>query len=219
MLGAAGGHGDYAGNEVDALALNVAKPRWTQLRGPTRNADIINRAQFYLDGRPSATHTYYSTQFIEALNRMLVFASPGVSGPFPPAPGDFPYVGDKRSFSFDAATGDWDPPDHVAQFPGTGDFTAALCVKHPGTDDVYYSRNYGSGWYRWASATNTWSKLSNVSRAPWYAGAAIDPLRERMLIVGGYGALPPEVRHLDGARVEVAFAGMEDASLTLSGYP
>lgn len=219
MLGAAGGHGDYAGNEVDALALNVAKPRWTQLRGPTPNADIVNGTQFYLDRRPSAAHTYYATQFIEALDRMLVFASSGVSGPFPPAPSDFPYLGNKRSFSFNVATGDWDPPDHVAQFPGAGDFTAALCVKHPGTDDVYYSRNYGSGWYRWASATNTWSKLSDVTRAPWYAGAAIDPLRNRMLIVGGYSASPPEVRNLDGARVAVAFDGMGATSLTLSGYP
>ncbi|QDL36587.1 hypothetical protein [Rhodoferax sediminis] len=220
MLGAAGGHGDYAGNEVDALALNVVAPRWTQLRGPTPNADIIGSAQFYLDHRPSSAHTYYSTQFINTLDRMLVFASPGVfGGIYPTAPADFPYRGDKRSFSFSVASGDWDPPDYVARFPGTGDPFADLCVKHPLTDDVYYSRNYGSGWYRWASATNTWTRLSGVTRGPWYAGAAIDPLRNQMLIVGGYSPVAPEVRGLDGTPVPAAFTGLGTAALTPTGYP
>ena len=119
MLGAAGGHGDYAGNEVNALVLNTASPKWVQLRAPTVNADIINKTQFYLDSRPSATHTYYATQFINSLNRMIVFASPGVDGSFPAAPSDFPYLGSRRSFSFNADRSDWDGPDFVAQYPGT----------------------------------------------------------------------------------------------------
>jgi hypothetical protein len=221
MLGAAGGHADYAGNEVNALALNVASPRWTQLRGPSLNADIINATQFYRDNRPSSTHTYYATQFIDASNRLMIFASPGVNGPglFPDPPSDFPYLGALRSFSFNMATGDWDPPDFVAQFPSSGDFTAALCVKHPLTGDVYYSRSYGTGWYRWTRIANTWSKLSNVSRAPWYAGAAIDPLRNRMLVVGGYSPGPPEVHNLDGSSVSVSFGGLGASALALSGYP
>jgi hypothetical protein len=220
MLGAAGGHSDYAGNEVDALALNVATPRWTQLRGPTRNTDIINGSEIYLDMRPAATHTYYATQFIESLDRMIVFVRNGLSGKFPAPPRDWPYLGaNGRSKSFNVATGDWDPPDYVARFPVTGDLTSALCIKHPWTDDVYLSLSYGSSWYRWASATNTWSKLSRVSRASWSAGAAIDPQRNRMLIVGGYSPLPPEVRNFDGSKVAVEFTGMGAASLALSGYP
>ena len=219
MLGAAGGHGDYAGNEVDALALNVATPRWTQLRGPTPNADIINAAQFYLDNAPAATHTYYATQFIESLNRMIVFASAGLLGSFPAAPINYPYLGDMRSFSFNLTTGNWDTPDYVAQYPGTGDSIAALCVRHPLTDDVYYSRNYGTGWFRWTSRTNTWAQLSDVSRAPWYAGAAIDPVRDRMLIVGGYSPMPPEVRKLDGTAVAAAFSGLGAGALAVGGYP
>lgn len=219
MLGAAGGHSDYAGNEVSALELNIASPRWTQLRGPSANTDIINGMQFYLDRRPSSTHTYYATQFIESLNRMVIFSSPGVSGPFATAPADFPYGGDKRSYSFNVAAGDWDGPDYVAKFPGDGDFTAALCVKHPLTNDVYYSKSYGSGWYRWTSASNIWTRLSSASRAPWYAGAAIDTLRNRMLLVGGYGSARPEVRNLDGAGIAAAFTGLGVAALTLGGYP
>ncbi len=219
MLGAAGGHADYAGNEVNALKLNTATPQWVQSRAPSSNTDIINLAQFYLDHKPAAAHTYYNTQFIESLNRMMVFASGGMSGSFPPAPGGFPYMGDKRSFSFNLSTNDWDSPDYVAQFPGDGDSIAALCVKHPWTDDVYYSRSYGTGWYRWTRSTNTWAKLSNASRAPWYAGAAIDPLRNRMLVVGGYSASAPLVLNLDGTSLAVNFSGLGASALTLSGYP
>jgi len=219
MLGAAGGHGDYAGNEVNALALNVATPGWQELRGPTPNADIINLTQYYLDNRPAATHTYYATQYINALDRMLVFASAGLNGPFPTAPADFPYTGGARSFSFNLSALDWDRPDYVAQFPSGGDYIACLCVKHPWTEDVYYSRNYSDGWYRWTRASNSWSKLSNVTRRPWYAGSAIDPVRNRMLIVGGYITTPPEVRQLDGTSIPVTFTGLGASALTVLGYP
>lgn len=219
MLGAAGGHGDYAGNEVNALQLNTPSPGWAQLRAPTANADIINNTQFYLDRRPSATHTYYATQFINTMNRMVVFASPGVSGPFPAPPADFPYVGAARSFSFNLATNEWDDPDYIAFYPGSGDYIACLCVKHPWTDDVYYSRNYSDGWYRWTRISNSWVKLSKVSRAPWYSGAAIDPRRNRIFQVGGYSPQPPAVRDLNGTPISASFGGLGAGPLTLSGYP
>lgn len=219
MLGAAGGHADYAGNEVNALRLGVETPAWAQLRAPSANSAIINGTQFYLDNRPSSTHTYYATQFIESTNRMVVIGSPGVAGPFPAAPADWLLVGDKRSFSFNVGTGDWDSPDAFPLFPAAGDFTAALCVKHPWTDNIYYSRSYGTGWYRWTRSSNSWVKLSNVTRAPWYAGTAIDPLRDRMLIVGNYSPAAPEVRDLNGTSVAASFGGLGAAALTLSGYP
>jgi hypothetical protein len=219
MLGAAGGHADYAGNEVNALALNVDTPRWVQLRAPTPNSQIINGTQFYVDLRPSSTHTYYATQFIDSLNRMVVFASPGVQGPFPSAPGGFAYTGEKRSFSFNVGAGDWDSPDYIARFPGSGDFTACLCVKHQSTGDVYYSRNYGDGWYKWTAATNSWSKLSNTSRAPWYAGVALDPRRNRILTVGGYNANGPEVYNLSGTKQSVTFGGLGGSVLAADQYP
>ena len=118
MLGAAGGHADYAGNEVNALVLNAQQPHWTQLRAPTPNTEIVGSTQFYLDGRPSSAHTYYATQFIESLNRMIVFASPGINGQiFPQPPPEFKYVGSKRSFSFDLELGDWDHPEFIDSFP------------------------------------------------------------------------------------------------------
>jgi hypothetical protein len=222
MLGAAGGHADYAGNEVDALALNVDAPQWVQLRAPSANANIINASQFYLDKRPSATHTYYATQFINSLNRLVVMPSPGMGNPGLPAPpASWPYANGTSNdfFSFSVDIGDWDAPEHFAAFPADGDFTAALVAKHPVTEDIYYSRNYSDGWYRWSSTSNTWTKLSNVSRGPWYAGSAIDPKRDRLLVVGGYNPEPPEVHALDGSSIAISFGGLGASALSQTGYP
>lgn len=220
MLGAAGGHGDYAGNEVDALALNVATPKWVELHEASKNSDIIDKAQFYLDNRPAATHTYYTTQFIDALDRMIVFGGGGLNGlGFPKPPADWPYFGSRRSFSFNMATKEWDSPDYVAQYPGDGDATAALAVKHPVTGDFYYSRSYGTRWYKWTQSTNIWTKLPGVSRSIWYAGAAIDPLRNRMLIVGGYTPMSPVVTNLDGISIATTFKGLGADVLKVGNYP
>jgi hypothetical protein len=220
MLGAAGGHGDYAGNEVDALALNVTTPKWVELHEASKNSDIIDQTQFYLDNRPAATHTYYTTQFIDALDRMIVFGGGGLNGLiFPRPPVDSPYFGTRRSFSFNMATNEWDSPNYVAQYPGDGDPTAALAVKHPLTGDFYYSRSYATGWYRWTQSTNTWAKLSGTARSPWYAGAAIDPLRNRMLIVGGYSPTSPIVANLDGTPITTTFKGLGADALKVTNYP
>jgi hypothetical protein len=220
MVGLGGGHADYAGNEVDELMLGTETPRWVEARGPTPDDQLLNRAQYYLDLRPAATHTYYATQFIEARNRFVVINSPGMLADLPDPPSDWPYRdGSGHSASFDVARGDWDPPDYFARFPGTGDFTAALVVKHQVTEDIYTSRNDGDGFYRWEQATNTWTRLSGVARSPWYSGAAIDPTRDRMLVVGSYEPFPPTVLALDGATIDVTFGGLGAGPLTLNGYP
>ena len=220
LLGAAGGHADYAGNEVDALKLNTETPRWLELSPPTPNNKTINRSQYYLDLKPSATHTYYGTQFINARNRMVVVASPGMDSALPPPPANWPYANVAiHTFSFNLATNTWDKPEYFASYTGGGDYIAALVVKHPVTEDIYYSRSYSGGWWRWTQATNTWSKLSDAARVPWCAGAAIDPIRNRMLIVGSYaGDVPAEVRDLRGNRIPVTFGGLGVATLQLGGY-
>jgi hypothetical protein len=107
----------------------------------------------------------------------------------------------------------------VAPYPGRGDFTAALVAKNPATGDVYYSRNSGDGFYKWSASTNSWRKLSGMTRAPWYAGAAIDPVRKRMLVVGSYAPTPPVIIDLNGSPLSAPFKGLGASALTLSGYP
>jgi hypothetical protein len=125
-------------------------------------------------------------------------------------------------YSYNMANGDWDRPDlstYFKPYSGGGDFIAALCVKHPVTDDIYYSRSGGAGWYRFSAAANTWTKLSGETRNPWYAGSAIDSVRNRILIVGGYDNNAPEVRDLNGTRQSVSFGGLGASALSTGSYP
>jgi len=155
ILGAAGGHANYAGNEVDALRLNTAVPGWVQLRGPTYFPNVVTIAQRYLDKRPAATHTYGMTQFIESLNRMIVMCTPGPSadigggddGPIQVPPPEWAalYGGDKIPATFSLDLNDWDDPDFIPPYVGPGTFTAPLCVRDPRNDDIYYSREYTGG--------------------------------------------------------------------------
>jgi hypothetical protein len=148
-----------------------------------------------------------------------VICSSVLGGPFPAAPANWPYTGTARSFSFDMSKREWDAPEYMATYPGDGDVLGALCVRHPLTGDVYYSRSYGSGWYRWTATANRWDMLSNVSRAPWYAGSAIDTVRNRILVVGGYGPTKPLVLNLDGSSQTVSFTGLGSSALEVAGYP
>lgn len=216
LIGAAGGHADYGGNEVDALRLNTATPQWVQLRAPSANADMIGGAGVYLDLKGASTHTYYATQFIDALDRLIVFENPGAAGSnFADPPAGFPYA-KPISTSFNLATNDWDPPTYIPSYTGGGDWTACLVVKHPVTEDVYYNR-YAAGWWRWTRATNSWTKLSGHNQPGNYRGAAIDPTRNRMLLAGAGGA--PEVRELDGTPIPTSFGGLGADALKVNGYP
>ena len=227
LIGAAGGHADYAGNEVDALALNTETPRWVQLRGPSpcttggTNNQCIDHTQFYLDRRPSAAHTYYATQFINARDRLFVMPSQGMNTPelLPSPPSGWPYGHDGGwTFSFNMATNDWDVPEYVPRFTGGGDALACLVAKHPVTEDIYYSRQ-GAGWWKWTQATNTFVRV-NGNQPRNYCGAAIDPIRNRMLVVGSYpGTVGPGVLDLNGNSIPATFTGLGAGPLTMQGYP
>ncbi|MGA2260987.1 MAG: Ig-like domain-containing protein, partial [Acidobacteriota bacterium] len=225
MLGAAGGHADYAGNEVDALRLNTETPAWEQLHAPTPTNQVYNNTQFYADSRPACTHSYYSTQFIDSLNRMIIFASPGLGNPaqWPDPPTGWPWgTGDQGySFSFNLSINEWDgpypnnSPQYIPQFPGNGDFTAALCVKHQVTEDVYRDQN-GAGLWKWSKATNSWSQYSGDIAAN-YTAAAIDPTRNRIFIVTGYHAGPGVWDLTTKDWVSVTYGGLGISVLTQTG--
>lgn len=220
LIGAAGGHGDYCGNEVDALKLNTITPQWVQLSPPSANSAVINTSQFYLDLKPSATHTYYATQFVNARNRLFVLPSQGMLlYGLPNAPIEWPYFGGRGySFSFNMATNSWDAPDYVGYYPGGGAYQAALAAKHPVTEDIYYNRD-GGGWWKWTQATNSWSQLSSTNMGN-FAGAAIDPIRNRMLLIGSYNNdKDPRVANLNGTQIPVDFGGLGPAALRLGNYP
>ena len=70
---ATGGHGDYWGNEVDALELELETPRWVEVLARTPQASYITCSEYYADGRPTARHTYYGVTLDEFNDRIMLF--------------------------------------------------------------------------------------------------------------------------------------------------
>src|SRR5690606_36906719 len=82
-----GGHADYSGNEVYEIDLSVDAPKWRMLRAPTPEEFIVISNQtkgiyhdYYLDGRPSSTHTYYALNFISTRNAIFKFGAGSLWG-------------------------------------------------------------------------------------------------------------------------------------------
>jgi hypothetical protein len=223
IIGAAGGHADYGGNEVDALALNVDSPKWVQLRGPSPNEKMIDASPFYLDLKGAACHTYWTSQFIESRGRLVIFRGSGVSGgPFPHPPANWPYLEHNWHKAFNLATNDWDAPDYIARIPASGaGGAAAMCCQNPLNGDVYFSigGTVNPGWYVWTNSANSWERRSGTNLS--FAGSAVDPSRGRILTVGGYRNVPPSIRDFDGRKQDVTFGGLGAGAITdpINTYP
>ncbi len=223
MLGAAGGHNDYAGNEVQTLNLNANAPAWAQPRGASAWADILNTAPAYLDGRRSATHTYYSTQFDNVSNKFVVMPAPGMGAPgrWPEPPSGFAYNDQYMPTTFNVATGDWDAFLSNTTWPqANGDFTAAGCCSNPLTGEIYYARLASSGrMWKYIPSTKVWTQLGQAYHNN-YAGLALDHTRGRMLSCGDFGGtLPPRIYSTAGVQVSVTFGGLGGSVLQSGGYP
>lgn len=232
MLGAAGGHGDYAGNEVCALALNVDYPAWEQVRPPTALVDIVKNASVYLDGRRAAIHTYWSTQYDHLHDRMLIVSGGGINGTWDqlvtPTPPDYewgtamspPSTGLKIPLmAFDFATKDWLPPSTLGLMPYTEStiFTDALCCENPVTHEIFHVRQGAySGMLKYSIATDTWSAVPGSTGYISNLGSAIDTLRNRMLIAG-MGA--PRVFDItSGSIVASTFGGLGNSVISGINY-
>jgi len=139
-----GGHADYAGNEVYAIDLALDAPRWKMLRAPTPADEILKSDytkktynDYYRDGRPSSTHTYYALQFIGSRNAIFKFGAGALWG-----------TGNEANWKTDAFSlgeMDWQPagswPDVEAD--SRKDVIAASICKNPLTDEVYVAAPEG----------------------------------------------------------------------------
>lgn len=132
-----GGHADYSGNEVYEIDLSIENPQWKLLREPTPAADIVAGnytagiyPDYYKDGKPSSTHTYYSLHFISSKQSIFRFGSGSMWGT-----GN---EGSSKTDSFSIPFNDWAPagtwPDITPQRSGVID--VSIC-KNPVTEEVY----------------------------------------------------------------------------------
>ena len=174
---AGGGHGDYAGNEVNMIRLSDAAPAWVERRASTASSQVVASATHYSDGRPTSRHSYYGVVCNQLRDRVMLLAGSRY--------GDGYQIDTMDGFN--PALGDWDPahtwPNVPADVPM---YYGAAIVEHKNTGDIYAFANYGV--YRWSNSSNTWSQVvSGGSLFGFEAAAALDTTRNRVLVLGGLG--------------------------------
>jgi hypothetical protein len=203
-----GGHADYSGNDIHAIKLNAAKPKWELLSPATPFSRIPWKSSergdsHYADGTPASRHTYWQPQFIDSLDRMFLFLAMVVWGN---SSGSF---GNVDAFRFSDRR--WDakdawPAPPVFKPQATGPWT----VKHPKTDDVYLG--IGARVLKWSSATGQWTFIiANDTWAHDRGIAALDPVRKRILVLGEWNKpgvnMPRTVPLTPGDKEFVALTG------------
>lgn len=181
-----GGHADYAGNEVYELDLASDRPGWKLLRGPSRNEDVLasnyNRKEYndyYRDGRPASTHTYYALQFLASRNAIFKFGAGSLWGT-----GN---EGNWKTDAFSLGNMDWQPqgswPD-VVEGTRKSSLGASVCID-PTSEQVYVAapgrlRRFDPQVGRYA----TLAKWPNNSTAVRAKACAVDFVRRRVVYFG-----------------------------------
>lgn len=210
-LACAGGHADWAGNEVYDIDLSADAPQWRLLRGPTPGASVVMNQPYYLDGRPSSTHLYYALHVVPARGRVFKFSAGSVWGD-----GN---SNNNNVDAFDLAAGDWDPMGTWARASSQGNAIDRPYAQDPTTGDVY---TFLAGAFRkWTAASATWTSLAPV---PSYAnddivsgsGSVVDPVRRRVVFLRNLYRVP--VRQglqlsFSGALSDIPFTGPAADSL------
>ena len=180
---AAGGHNDYAGNEVEYLDLNKETPNWVRALDPSPAGQYANPgtgASYYSDGRPCSRHSYHGITYDPTARRIFLFggypwdqngnAHSAISS----------YNLDSNTYSSSGAHGSW----------STGGLVEPACAADPATGDVYVLHNFVLG--RWRPSTNTWTTdLAPSGSVPHgqYACSAFDTTRGRAFFLGGASAI------------------------------
>ena len=186
-----GGHGDYAGNEVYSINLEVDSPTWTLRRNATTS---VSNGDYYGDGRPSSTHTYHTQVFVPEINRGMRFGSGA-------------HYSNAYSNSwidrFDPDTNDWDAYTGPSKSLAFGSQAATTdqswaAVRDPNTGNCYIFHNHQNTAYR----INRWTAgnpgsittiISSVGRSSYEMCAAYDSSRDIALFASGEGAVRLDV--------------------------
>jgi hypothetical protein len=221
IIAAAGGHGDYANNEVNVIRLGRNAPAWEEVLASSPVSAMRNGV-VYEDGRRSATHSYWGTQYIERLDRTFLFQCYGTDSSDPRIAGlPSSYPASNYIMAFSHAAGDWDPPDRWARWPNAGvdAWFGAFGCQNVLTGTAYVASQFDGGTLRkFDPDLNSWSAVMQLENTSFCA-QAVDPARERVLQVGSYdGTLGPRVIDLKAkAYAAVSFTGLGAAALTLEG--
>ena len=164
VMAGVGGHADYGGNEGYSIDLSAASPQWTMLNQPTADADMRIDVTHYLDGRPTASHTYYSIFGSAARNKLFRF---GIGSAYGSGNFQRPKVD-----SFNLGTNDWDAANTWPDIPGSFNYQYAMAKPKvqkatvPTVNAPSSRSKVGHGMTRCAAKTptSTWpSQMSTVN--------------------------------------------------------
>jgi hypothetical protein len=173
---AAGGHNDYAGNEVEFLDLNKGSPNWVRVLDPTPTSLLASCQSYYGDGRPTSRHSYYGLSYDPTGRRIFLFGGALWCTAGGTHNAISSYRIDSNSYSPAGAHPDWSTSGEP--FPA--------CCADPQTGDVYVLHNYQIG--RWRPSTNAWTtNLAPSGAVPngQRACSAFDTTRRRAFFLGG----------------------------------
>lgn len=209
-----GGHADYAGNEVCEIDLSAEHPRWRILLEPTPpeaiRASSVGRNEFhdyYADGRPASTHTYYGLHFLASHNAVFRFGAGSLWG-----------SGNEANWKTDAFSldrNDWLPAGHFPEIvPDSRKAVIgrSVCL-NPATDEVYIAapqdiRRFDPRGARY----ETLARWPQNSYAVYSRACAVDTDRNRVVFFGDAYKKP------DGGFVfDVASARLEEIRFTGDG--
>lgn len=199
-----GGHEAYYGNDLYAFDLDTGA--WSQLIAPAPYAanSTHEAAGQYPDGSPISRHTYNSLVFVESQNTFMC------TGAYARSPSGS--SGDGRFW-----TVDFDGPatwSEVSPTDANTNIVVGYAAYNPATDTVYYHHSSGGRFHSYDPATDTHTYLAQKPLFI-YAAPAVDPVRNRMLVLGG--SLPQAfVWDLD-ATPPVAIDLLDNTTFTASG--
>lgn len=200
FLAAGGGHGDSSSNAVYSLRLADNAPAWVQRIAPS--ASVQQDVSHYADGKPSSRHTYQHPQFIDSLNRVLLFGAAAVYGN-----GSTSF---KKVDAFDVATDSWLAADTYTARPDGASFIFGEPCAKDGSGNVWLLVWDTGDLYKWTAGTpGSWSNVngavSGVSGI-YERYCAIDTTRNRLVYFG-----------TNPARFDLGSAGAPQTSITFSG--
>ncbi len=202
-----GGHGDYAGNEVNRVRLMDNVPAWVEVKSSTASSQVVACRSHYADGRPTSRHTYYGSIFNEVRGRTMTLGGSRYGDGYNTPTFD----------GFSVAGGDWDPAGTYPSVPSSAAGSQGCAYAGARSKgDVYVF----CGWSidRWNNATNTWTKLIGSS-AIYGQGAASahDSLRNSILVVGGTNNEHHIYDIATNKVTAISFSGTAGASIASSG--
>lgn len=177
FLLACGGHTDYAGNEVYKLDLSVDVPAWVLSLNTTPSGSITSNTNYYADGRPCSSHTYFSQVYVPEIGRAMRF---GAGSRYGGVGGDGYKVD-----GFNPLTNTWDAAGTYPDIDSASvDQQSWSVARDPATGNVWITAKdatNSTAIFRWNRASNTMTRVNGTDFYGFDSCGDVDTTRNKAL--------------------------------------